>query len=96
MTSSSVESEFATVKDDLSKLRADVAALSAAMRDATSGTVQEQIDVMRDRINRLAGEAREEGQQRLEDLAGRIEERPLTSVLLAFGVGMLIGRLLDR
>jgi ElaB/YqjD/DUF883 family membrane-anchored ribosome-binding protein len=96
MTSSSVESEFATVKDDLARLRADVAALSSAMRDATSGTVQEQIDVIRDRINRLAGEAKEEGRQRLDDLAGRVEERPLTSVLLAFGVGMLIGRLLDR
>jgi len=96
MTSSNVESEFATLKDDLAKLRADVAALSAAVRDTASDTVQEQIDAIRDRISHLASDAREESQQRLDDLAGQIEERPLTSVLLAFGVGLLIGKLFDR
>jgi ElaB/YqjD/DUF883 family membrane-anchored ribosome-binding protein len=96
MTSSNVESEYATLKEDLAKLRADVAALSAAVRTTASDTVQEQVDVIRDRINHLARDAREEGQQRLDDLAGQIEERPLTSVLLAFGVGLLIGKLFDR
>jgi len=39
MTSHNVESEFDTFKDDLAKLRADVANLSAALRDVTSDTV---------------------------------------------------------
>jgi ElaB/YqjD/DUF883 family membrane-anchored ribosome-binding protein len=37
-----------------------------------------------------------EGQQRLDELTEQIEERPLTSVLIAFGIGVLIGKLFDR
>jgi ElaB/YqjD/DUF883 family membrane-anchored ribosome-binding protein len=96
MTSHNVESEFDTFKDDLAKLRADVANLSAALRDVTSDTVHEQVDAIRGRINRLTDSAKIEGQQRLDELTEQIEERPLTSVLIAFGVGLLIGRLFDR
>ena len=31
-----------------------------------------------------------------DDLADHIEERPVSSVLIAFGVGILLGRLFDR
>ena len=96
MSSHNVESEFDTLKDDLAKLRADVASLSATLRDITSDTVHEQVDVIRGRINSLTGSAKAEGQQRLDELTEQIEERPLTSVLIAFGVGLLIGKLFDR
>ena len=96
MSSHNVESEFDTLKDDLAKLRADVASLSATLRDVTSDTVHEQVDAIRGRINSLTDSAKVEGQQRLDELTERIEERPLTSVLIAFGVGILLGRLFDR
>jgi len=87
-----VESEFDALKEDLAKLRADVSSLTAALRDATSDTVQERIDALRGRISDLTGDAKVEGQRRLDELSGQIEEKPLTSVLIAFGVGLLIGR----
>ncbi len=96
MVARSLEGEFDTVKDDLVKLRGDVANLSAALKDTTSETVREQIELIRDRIDRLSGEARTQGRQALDDLADHIEDRPLSSVLIAFGVGILLGRLLDR
>lgn len=96
MSSHNVESEFDTLKDDLAKLRADVASLSATLRDITSDTVHEQVDAIRGRINNLTDSAKAEGQQRLDDLTDQIEERPLTSVLIAFGAGLLIGKLFDR
>ena len=96
MSSHNVESEFDTLKDDLAKLRADVASLSATLRDITSDTVHEQVHAIRGRINNLTDSAKAEGQQRLDELTEQIEERPLTSVLIAFGVGLLIGKLFDR
>lgn len=96
MATRNLESEFDTVKDDLSKLRNDIAHLSAALKDTTSATVREQIDTIRGRIDQIAGEARSHGRATLDELTDHIEDRPLTSVLIAFGVGVLLGRLLDR
>jgi ElaB/YqjD/DUF883 family membrane-anchored ribosome-binding protein len=96
MTSHDIEGEFGAVKDDLAKLRADVANLSAALREMTSDTVHEQLDSMKGRIDRLTRDAKDQGRQTLDDLADRIEERPVSSVLIAFGVGILLGRLFDR
>ncbi len=96
MTTENIEGEFETLKEDLARLRADIANLSSALKDKTSGVVHEQIDDVRARIDNLAGEAKLHGRQTLDDLTDRIEEKPLASVLIALGVGLLVGRLLDR
>ncbi len=96
MTARNVEGEFDTLKDDLGKLRADVSNLSSALKDVTSDTVREQVEIIRARIDSIAVDAKLQGRASLDDLTGRIEERPLASVLIAFGVGVLIGKLFDR
>ncbi len=96
MTARNVEGEFDTLKDDLGKLRADVSNLSSALKDVTSDTVREQVEIIRARIDSIAADAKMQGRASLDDLTGRIEERPLASVLIAFGVGVLIGKLFDR
>lgn len=96
MTARNVEGEFDTLKDDLGKLRADVSNLSSALKDVTSDTVREQVEIIRARIDSIAADAKLQGRASLDDLTGRIEERPLASVLIAFGVGVLIGKLFDR
>jgi ElaB/YqjD/DUF883 family membrane-anchored ribosome-binding protein len=96
MTTSKVEAEFDTVKDDLAKLRADVANLTAALKGMTAEAVHEQVGTIRDRLDRLTGDARHQGRQTLDELTDTIEERPLTSILVAFGAGIVLGRLLDR
>jgi ElaB/YqjD/DUF883 family membrane-anchored ribosome-binding protein len=41
-------------------------------------------------------EAREYGEKVGKQLQTTIEEKPLASVLVAFGVGFLMGKLMDR
>jgi ElaB/YqjD/DUF883 family membrane-anchored ribosome-binding protein len=96
MTSHDVEGEFGAVKDDLAKLRSDIANLSNALKELTSETVHERIDSLRGGIDRLTDDAKLQSREALDGLADRIEERPLTSILVAFGVGLLLGRLFDR
>jgi ElaB/YqjD/DUF883 family membrane-anchored ribosome-binding protein len=96
MTTRNLETEFDTVKDDIGKLRADIANLSASLSDATSDTVREQLSSIRGRIDQAASDARDHGREVLGDLADHIEERPLTSILMAFGIGLLVGKLFDR
>jgi ElaB/YqjD/DUF883 family membrane-anchored ribosome-binding protein len=90
------ESEFDTVRDDLTKLSSDIANLAASLKDGATDTAREQLAAARNRFERLTEEARSRGEEQLEGLSATIEERPLTSVLIAFGVGVILGRLLDR
>ena len=96
MSSHDVEGEYGAVKDDLAKLRSDIANLSAALKELTASTVHDRIDSLKGRIDSLTGDAKQQSRQALDDLAERVEERPVASVLIAFGVGILIGRLFDR
>ncbi|MDB5393834.1 MAG: hypothetical protein JWM91_1340 [Rhodospirillales bacterium] len=96
MTSHDVEGDFGAVKDDLAKLRSDIANLSNALKELTSETVHERIDSLRGGIDRLTDDAKVQSREMLDDLTDRIEERPLASILIAFGAGILIGRLFDR
>ena len=96
MTANNVGSELDAVKDDLAKLRADIANLSQTLKDATSETVHEQIGLIRSRIDGIAEDAKSHGRKTLDSLTDHIEEKPLASVLIAFGVGILFGRLFDR
>ena len=54
------------------------------------------IGVAQGKQDRLTDDAKNQGRQALDDLADHIEERPVSSVLIAFGVGILLGRLFDR
>lgn len=96
MTSHDVEGEFGAVKDDLAKLRSDIANLSNALKELTSETVHDRFDSLRGGIDRLTDDAKLQSREMMDDLTAHIEERPLTSVLIAFGVGVLLGRLFDR
>ena len=96
MTTRNLESEFDVIKDDLVKLREDIANISAALKDATSETVRERVGALRGRIDELTEDARTQGRQAVDDLTDHIEEHPLTSILVAFGVGVLLGRVFDR
>ena len=96
MTSHDVEGEFGAVKEDLAKLRGDIANLSNALRELTSETVHDHIESLRGGIDRLTDDAKLQSKQTLDGLAEHIEERPIASVLIAFGVGVLLGKLFDR
>ena len=51
---------------------------------------------MRKRIATLANDLQTTGQQQLRNVEGKIEERPLMSLAIAFVTGLVVARMLDR
>lgn len=83
---------IAKLRKDVEHLRSDVAALLDSFEEAGIG-------VRHDAVNRArqTGESLREGAEELQRQAeAKITERPFTSVLTAFGLGFLIGMILDR
>jgi len=97
-----VQEEFQRIKDDLSKLRADIAALTGALRDLGLGraanakhSVEEDLQQVRDEILRRAGAVQDTAERAVDGLGAGVGERPFTSLLTAFSIGFVIAKLLD-
>lgn len=98
-----VDQELSAIKGDLGQLRQDMAALTRALADSAEGGARDVADKVRDMAaktqdgaERLSRAALAQGEQSFHAIATQIEQRPFTSILAAFGVGLVIGRLLDR
>ncbi len=91
------------IKDDIATLQSD---LTAALKHLVSagkseaGDIKEKLESeLRDKLSRLSDRADDiakQGRRAVEGLEGVIEEKPLQSVGIALGVGLLVGVLLSR
>ena len=61
---------------------------------SVSDTVDERSRQVREAVRDGYRGARRQGQRGVENVSGRIEEKPLSSVLIALGVGILIGKMM--
>ncbi len=93
--------EIDALKEDINRLREDIANLASSVLGAASDT----LDDAKDKVNGKTREARDEvmgkldegldhGKQLLEDLDTQVTRHPVGSVLIAFGVGLLIAKIL--
>jgi ElaB/YqjD/DUF883 family membrane-anchored ribosome-binding protein len=81
-----------SVDEDLAALRADLRAL----KESISDLAKDKGDEVRTKISETADKAVASGKQTAETMQETVRERPMTSVAIAFGVGLLIAHLLDR
>lgn len=70
-----------TLKKDMDQLRKDVAALGKSAQQRSRDQLQAGVDKAYERFGGLSHE---------------IETRPYTGILVAFGTGLLLGRILAR
>jgi ElaB/YqjD/DUF883 family membrane-anchored ribosome-binding protein len=103
MATRTVEQEMEALRGDLAKLREDVAALTSAVGDTLTGAVKAKAQKvgaaangMLGRAEEFAHEAHARGREGVAAVEHQIEAHPLTSVLMAFGLGVLIGKWFDR
>lgn len=91
--------DLENLKSSFSQLKNDVAHLIKT----SVGTGKASASVVKDQAGSAVGDAKEKmhaltdrGQKQVEELGEIIGERPLTSALVAFGVGFLVAKLLSR
>ncbi|MDT8408131.1 MAG: hypothetical protein RQ741_00900 [Wenzhouxiangellaceae bacterium] len=77
--------EFASLKSDITDIGKTVAQLA---RSKTSEG--------RERVRNVANQSREQARETWSAFEAEVEERPMTSLAIALGIGFLMGKLLDR
>jgi ElaB/YqjD/DUF883 family membrane-anchored ribosome-binding protein len=97
------QDDVTALKEDLAKLREDVAKLGADLRGlAGSGSTMAgraaaaEGAKLREEVEETVRSLLGRGGKVVEDATAQIEQRPLLSVLLAFAIGFILGRILER
>ncbi|MEE4638902.1 MAG: hypothetical protein V2J42_09210 [Wenzhouxiangella sp.] len=88
--------EFASLKSDVSEIGQSISKMA---RDAASESGHKLRDAAEEGRERLSSAARRSGQQvrrGWDSFESEIEDRPMTSLAVALGLGFILGRLLDR
>jgi len=103
MTERNMDKDFDSLRADIDSLRKDLAQMSRAMTDlaaekvaAAADQARASVDKAGEKLGEAGAAARARARQGAADVEQRIEERPFASVAAAFGVGLLIGRVLSR
>lgn len=85
-------SEMEDLKRELETLRKDFGKLVDSAKSASTAQAQSGVDAAKDSAERLRGHARDTA----ASLEEEIKARPYSSVFAAFGVGLLLGKILGR
>ena len=80
------------IREDLGNLREDIAGLTRALKDGLDEQSQDAFE----RLRHSAEAGREQISKARDAAAAQVEQRPLSSIILALGLGLLIGMLFDR
>ncbi len=100
---SQLEQGFQNLRVDMNKLRSDLADVAQALVEAgkteaadAKARLQALAQQRLEDVRRAMDVARDRSQKASDVLKQQVEENPLVSVGLAFGVGMLLGALMKR
>ena len=91
MTNLAVETDLDHLRQDIALLRQDVASLAGSLRSLA----KERGHDAAGRVEELAGRAKKKASELEHAAEHGLAERPLASVLGSFGLGFLLGVVLD-
>jgi len=91
-----VQADWKLIREDLDKLRADLARLGEKSLAEGQDKVAEELAALRAKAASLAAKVNERGRSAHEDVVAYVRENPIQSVGGAFGLGLLVAALLSR
>jgi len=91
--------DLAAITNDIATLKRDLAALIEDMKGYVSGDVacaRSAVGQFRDETLRVYENLTARGERSVKALGHRVEEHPVTSLLIAFAAGVIGSRMLSR
>ena len=91
-----VREDLDALKGDMEALRGDFARLIETLGGKASHKARSEAEAVRERVERLAEDVERRGRDELNKVESQIEARPMTSLAVAFAIGLIFGRMFDR
>jgi ElaB/YqjD/DUF883 family membrane-anchored ribosome-binding protein len=97
------EADYNALRDDLAALKSDMANLISHLSDRAATGAQSAANGAQSAMGMIDERAREalrgasaEGDRAVKAMGQKVEEQPVTALLIALGIGYIGGRLLQR
>jgi ElaB/YqjD/DUF883 family membrane-anchored ribosome-binding protein len=91
-----LEADIEQLKSDLKRLNETLVGLGRDSVDAVQSETAARLDTLRKEADALARQLKSKGESQYAALEAQVQEKPLVTLLAAFGLGLIISRLLDR
>lgn len=91
-----LRAEMDTLRADLARLTEQLSRTAKAGASAASDSAREEYARLREEMDRVAGIVGDRSRQGMHMVQDQVETHPFVSLGAAFGVGFLLGKLLDR
>lgn len=103
MADNDLQAELNALKEDISRLRADMADLGSALHDITAekmnrakGRLAEGAEEISANVKERLDQARQKGREVLDGLEDQVTGHPMGSLITAFGAGFIIASLMNN
>ena len=93
---SRLEADIDQLKRDLKKLNETLVGLGREGFDAVQSEGAARLEALRKEADDIAKRLKIKGQHQYDALEAQVQEKPLLSLLAAFGLGLIISRVIDR
>jgi ElaB/YqjD/DUF883 family membrane-anchored ribosome-binding protein len=88
---SDLSADLAALRADITRLSDTMASLLKSQANTAGAAVRGAVGDARDQLSQAATQAQDSALGAAADLERRIEKNPLTAVLIAAGIGMVLG-----
>lgn len=102
MADTNLQNELNTLKEDIAKLRLDMADLGTALKDVAAerarnakSRLAEGAEELSAGVRERLDEARQKGREVVDGLEEQIAGHPMGSIITAFGVGFIIASMMN-
>ncbi|HEX2526710.1 MAG TPA: hypothetical protein VHL31_10495 [Geminicoccus sp.] len=92
----SLTANYEQIKRDLDVLRGQMLGLGADATEEAKLRLNDGLETLAKRVDALSQDAQVYGGRKIEEAERLIQERPFTSVLVSFGLGMLFAQFFRR
>ena len=96
MAERSLDKEMDLLKDELGKIKKDLGGLVDSIKSVSKSGAKATRSSVETEFEKAFSDFQERSQQYVASTEKGITDRPFGSVAVAFGVGLLVGKLLDR
>ncbi|WP_027891199.1 YhjD/YihY/BrkB family envelope integrity protein [Calidithermus chliarophilus] len=93
---SGARADFEALKADFQALRSDVMSLMSSLKETAGSKAKDLANELRHTGGELTHQVKEKGSEIAATLETQVKDRPLMSLLVAFGAGLVLSRMINR
>lgn len=96
MDDKAIKSDVEALRNDFKQVKEDLVELTKTLTQLTSRQANESLDDLKHARDKLETQLRQAAGEARDSLEARVKDQPLGTLLIAFGIGLLLGKSVGR